>query len=252
MGSSLGGITRNGSSGSYTYSAIPGRENMPVNGVSFWSATRFSNWLHNGKPTGAQNDETTEDGAYTLTPTAIANNMVTRNVDAKFFVPNEDEWYKAAYYKGGGTQAGYWTYPVESTPENWPHPPGGVMMICSTPTTAPSTGNCAWKISDFSAVGSYPSAPSASGTFDQGGNAWEWSEAIIADENRTLRGGSFVSPASGIGTQIRHRELPSLQAGYVGFRIASLAPVSVPALNPLGVATLCTLLGLAGHRRLRG
>ena len=47
MGSGLGGITRSGSSGSFTYSAIAGRENMPVNFVSFWDATRFANWLTN-------------------------------------------------------------------------------------------------------------------------------------------------------------------------------------------------------------
>ena len=36
MGSGFGGITRSGSSGSYTYSPIVGRENMPVNYVTFW------------------------------------------------------------------------------------------------------------------------------------------------------------------------------------------------------------------------
>ena len=35
MGSGFGGITRSGSSGSFSYSAIAGRENMPVNYVSF-------------------------------------------------------------------------------------------------------------------------------------------------------------------------------------------------------------------------
>ena len=27
-----------------------------------------------------------------------------------YFIPTVDEWYKAAYYKGGGVNAGYWTY----------------------------------------------------------------------------------------------------------------------------------------------
>jgi hypothetical protein len=48
MGSGFGGITRSGNSGSFSYSAISGRESMPVNHVSFYSALRFVNWLDNG------------------------------------------------------------------------------------------------------------------------------------------------------------------------------------------------------------
>jgi len=29
-------------------------------------------------------------------------------------VTSEDEWYKAAYYKGGGIDAGYWDIPTSS------------------------------------------------------------------------------------------------------------------------------------------
>ncbi len=58
-----GGITRSGSSGSYTYSAIAGREQMPVNYVSYYDAVRFVNWLNNGQPIGPQASATTEDGA---------------------------------------------------------------------------------------------------------------------------------------------------------------------------------------------
>src|SRR5688572_24567098 len=55
-----GGITRIGFSGSYSYAPITGRENMPVNNVSFLDALRFANWLQNGQPTGAQTAATTE------------------------------------------------------------------------------------------------------------------------------------------------------------------------------------------------
>jgi hypothetical protein len=90
MGSGFGGITRSGSSGSFSYSAIAGREDLPVDFVSFWDAARFANWLHNGQPRGAQDSTTTEAGAYTLTPTGITNNTVTRNAGANVFVPSED------------------------------------------------------------------------------------------------------------------------------------------------------------------
>ena len=43
MGSGFGGIARSGSPGSYGYSAIAGREDMPVSFVSFYDALRFAN-----------------------------------------------------------------------------------------------------------------------------------------------------------------------------------------------------------------
>jgi hypothetical protein len=38
---------------------------------------------------------------------------VNRETDWKWAITSEDEWYKAAYYKGGSTGAGYWDYPDE-------------------------------------------------------------------------------------------------------------------------------------------
>jgi len=84
-----GGITRSGSSGSYSYAAKSGFESKPVSYIRFWDATRFANWLQNGQPTRAQSALTTEDGAYTLTPEAIAANSVLRNPTASVFLPSE-------------------------------------------------------------------------------------------------------------------------------------------------------------------
>ena len=36
------------------------------------------------------------------------------NSNATFYLPTADQWYKAAYYKGGGTSAGYWDYATQS------------------------------------------------------------------------------------------------------------------------------------------
>ena len=43
----LGGIIRNGTSGTYTYTTKPNMANKPVNFVTFYDAARFANWLHN-------------------------------------------------------------------------------------------------------------------------------------------------------------------------------------------------------------
>ncbi len=119
MGSNArGGISRSGTSGSYTYSARTNMADEPVNYVSFWDAARFANWLTNGQGSGD-----TETGAYDLTnATAITNNTVTRSswfnsssgntsTSTVWAITSENEWYKAAYYDGSG---GYFDYPTQS------------------------------------------------------------------------------------------------------------------------------------------
>src|ERR1043166_7794532 len=96
----IAGIARAGVSGGYTYSVI-GSPNHPVTYVNWGDAVRFANWLHNGQPSGLQDATTTEDGAYTLNG-ALSNadlSAVSRNADASWFIPTENEWYKAAYYQ---------------------------------------------------------------------------------------------------------------------------------------------------------
>ena len=114
MGSTavLGGITRSGSDGSYSYATILGHDNMPVNWVSWYDAIRFANWLNNGQGNGD-----TETGAYTLGEldaggVPLNGNGITRNAGARWFLTSENEWYKAAYYNPStGT---YFQYPTSS------------------------------------------------------------------------------------------------------------------------------------------
>lgn len=108
-------IQRSGSSGSYAYSVASDWANRPVNYVRFWNACRFANWLHNGQPTGLQSLSTTEDGAYFINGyDGWDGRTIQRNAGWQWAVTSEDEWYKGAYYKGGGTEAGYWDYPTRS------------------------------------------------------------------------------------------------------------------------------------------
>jgi len=119
--SSGGGISRQGYSGSFVYTLRDGdvnNLNRPVNFVDWYDTLRFANWLHNGQPTGSQGPGTTEDGAYDMSLGA----GVVRKPRATWVLPTEDEWYKAAYYKAGGTNAGYWNYATQSDalPNNAP------------------------------------------------------------------------------------------------------------------------------------
>jgi formylglycine-generating enzyme required for sulfatase activity len=111
MGLVRGGITRSGSSGSYSYSVKSNYENKPAIYINWYNAARYCNWLHNNKASGVQDNTTTEDGAYQLTGNS---GFPTREFDAKYFIPNGDEWQKAAFYKGGSTNAGYWDYATQS------------------------------------------------------------------------------------------------------------------------------------------
>ncbi len=225
MGSEYGGITRSGSPDSYTYSPILGRGNMPVIYVSWYDTLRFANWMHNGQPTGAQDPSTTEDGAYDMS----LGSGVVRKPGALVFLPSEDEWYKAAYYKGGSADAGYWDYPTQSdTPPTAEDLPGTDFVNGSA--------NYGMAVGDLTYVGSYTAKPSASayGTFDQGGNVWEWNEAVVGSY-RGVRGGSFNNNVNGLRAAFRNIfDNPSYELSYVGFRVAQVPEPATIALLAFG------------------
>ena len=115
-----GGITRHGSSGTYVYTYRNYMQNKPVNHVNWFDCARYCNWLHNGKPTGSQISSTTEAGAYTLNG-AIAG-IIDKNTDAKYYIPTEDEFVKAAYYNNSiyydyGTQSNTAPSAVTASPD---------------------------------------------------------------------------------------------------------------------------------------
>jgi formylglycine-generating enzyme len=230
MGSGYGGITQTGSSGSFTYSTIAGRADMPVNFVSFFDALRFANWMNNGQGSGD-----TETGSYTLlggTPTPSNGTTVTRNAGASIVLTSEDEWYKAAYYNALTTS--YFAYPAGSNTQT----------ICATPTATANSANCT-VVGDLTSKGSYTGSASPYGTFDQGGNVFQWNEAILNGVLRGIRGGSFAGIAYSLAASYRLGDDPALEGGGLGFRLAM-----VPEPNT-GLLVIAGLLGLAGWRRAR-
>jgi formylglycine-generating enzyme required for sulfatase activity len=241
--SALGGITRSGDGMlfDYAYTVKEGFADKPVNFTSFWDAARFANWLQNGQPSGAQSATTTESGAYLLTSAAISANSVTRSVGAQIFLPSEDEWYKAAYYDALSTS--YFEFPTRSN----------LAPACTAPTAAANSANCDAPGTDASdpdvdgltIVGVYTGSASRYGTLDQGGNVWEWNEAIIGDAFRGLRGGSGDSAENSLDSANRGSTLPTAENAFFGFRVAQVPEPNTGALLALG------LLGLACRSRQR-
>jgi len=233
------GIARSGGGtigNPYTYSVADDFANRPVNYVSYWDACRFANWLNNGQPTGAQGAGTTETGAYTLTNDGMNNNTIVRNTNWKWAVTNEDEWYKAAYYKGGGTSAGYWDYPTSSNTE-----PGRDMADVSG-NNANYYGTPYPIDSPYytTLVGEFQNSTSPYGTFDQGGNVWEWNESVLYSSSRGLRGGDWDYYGSdALLASSRFSSYPTYEHGNVGFRVASVPePGSLAMLAGIALTTL--------------
>jgi formylglycine-generating enzyme len=223
-------IQRSGTSGDYTYSVAPDWANRPVNYVSYWDACRFANWLHNGQPTGAQGAGTTETGAYTLVGyNGDDGRTIQRNPNARWAVPTEDEWYKAAYHKNDGATANYWDYPTSSnsTPSavlGYPTDPGNHATYWSSGYTI---GHPYYRTE----VGAHENSYSPYGTFDQGGNVGEWNESLFSGSYRGLRGGSFSDTRGTLRASGRWGNNPSLAKMYYGFRVVELPDTDGDGVN---------------------
>jgi len=201
------GIKREGSSGSYVYSVNTDFQsdwaNRPVVYVSWYDTLRFANWLHNGQPSGEQNASTTEDGAYTFSG---ETSVSARNSGADYWLPSEDEWYKAAYYDP--VNEVYYDYATGSDDV----PVAGVDANYKD-------GGYVDPIYYSTEVGEYDNE-SPYGTYDQSGNVWEWNEALIGGR-RGLRGGSWLSSAVSLPSSHRNNNTPTYENYNIGFRVAS-------------------------------
>jgi hypothetical protein len=261
-----GGINFNaGAAIGSKYEIKLGRDNNPVVWVSWFDSLRFANWLHNG-----QGNSDTENGAYTLGALGaggvpIGGNSITRNAGAKWWLPNESEWYKGGYHKNDGVTDNYWDYPTSTDAVPFSDQPPGRDAPSQTNTAnirkddsiangyddgfAVTGSNTFFNTQNYlTNVGAYTLSASPYGTFDQGGNVYEWMEDILGGTVfRVLRGGSFMSASGDLLASRRNiSNGASDELSNGGFRVAASV---VP--EPSTLLLLC-LGSLAVFWRRRG
>lgn len=199
MAEQYGGIDRSGSAGKYAYTVKSGMAKKPVGYVTWESCARYTNWLNNG-PSSTE----TETGGYDFKSGSLKlpnHAELAKASTVKWALPTENEWYKAAYFdpsKSGG--AGYWQYPGKG------YTAPAANLSSDTPSEA----------------GSFTKAVTAFGTFDQGGNQWEYNEASF-DGKVGLRGGSwYLNDNEGYMDAATRYDVLSAKWPNYGFRVVAL------------------------------
>ena len=220
------------------FQIYPGTEQFPAN-MSWRSAARYANWLHNGRVNEAWAFESGAYDASTFTQDPVTgryNDQRAHSPGARFWIPTLDEWVKAAYYdpnRYGSGQEGYWRMPAsrnELLISGYPHEGGETNAdILNLPFPVGMD------------VGSYPHVTSPWGLLDLSGGENEWTETLetvggVQPGWRSVRGPGFG------GSRIYDfidgpPRFHSPTINSIGVRIAS-----VPAPTGFVLTMLCVTL----------
>jgi formylglycine-generating enzyme required for sulfatase activity len=150
-----------------------------------------------------------------------------RHKDAYYFLPSEDEWYKAAYHQNDGVTANYWDYATGSN---------------SIPTAVASGTTAGTAVFNLRGGGTMPAAVnnagglSAYGTMGQSGNVYEWNESAdlapndVSSENRESRGGKWSDDEENLRSSWSYPSTPGDEILFKGFRVASVPEPSAAVL----------------------
>ncbi len=236
----------------------------PIFKLSWTMAARYVNWLDNGCPTGlGEVAGSTETGAYNLAAavaaggTAAAYAAVTLDHTSftGFAIPTQQEWYKAAFYKGANTgnlNAGYFKYTTGSNTgpsATWPESLSGNTITVSGGGGDPICGVSKVNLRNLST--------SPYGLYDAGGNCWqldEWAGSGYAD----YEGGGYANSGydqSGVGVGRGTSAGDSYPSGndrtaaVAGLRVVYLGQIPEPSTLVLAAVGLLGLLCYAWRKR---
>lgn len=212
--------------------------NQSAANMSWYEAAAFVNWLNTSTGKTAAYDLTFSNGVWSMALwsseqawTAGGTNLY-RNKDAVYFLPSENEWYKAAYFNPDGIN--YFLYPTAS----------------STAPIAVGSGTNADSAVYLQTVGHGPAGVEAAGglspygTMGQGGNVWEWTETAFDGTNssssatRAIRGGCWFDNQSDLISSFRGQDNPAGVYDFTGFRVASVPEPSTYALILMGAGSM--------------
>jgi formylglycine-generating enzyme required for sulfatase activity len=203
--------------------------NQPAANITWYDAAAFVNFLNTNSGKTAAYALTFSNSQWSMALwsseqawTAGGTNLY-RNKDAFYFLPSENEWYKAAYYNPAGSN--YFLYPTasDSAPTRVASGTDAGTAVYNNAASVPALVDSAGGLSPY-------------GTMGQGGNVWEWSESALdgtnnsVSEDRLLRGGNWTASAFSLGSTGREFSGPATERDNRGFRVASVPEPSTYAL----------------------
>ena len=234
-------ITKANAAGSLGITKDARGTNKVATSISWNEAARFVNYLNvtSGSTVAYKFSTQPGDGGYNVNASITLwapgdvgydINNPFRNSNARYFLPSENEWYKAAYYSSTGT---YYDFATGS----------------DTIPTAVASGTVGAVYNGQAGPADITSAGGLSpyGTMGQGGNAWEWMESEYDGVNdssgssRGLRGGAWNSLGDSAGflrSWARFDFDPTVESNALGFRVASVPEPSAMVLTILFSAGL--------------
>ena len=230
-------ITKATASGMANVTAGPWTGNQPAATITWYEAAAFVNFLNTNSGKTAAYDLTFSNSQWSMALwsseqawTAGGTNLY-RNKNAFYFLPSENEWYKAAYYNPAGTN--YFLYPTGSDTAPTPVASGtnGGTAVYNNAASVPAIVDSAGGLSPY-------------GTMGQGGNVFEWNESAFdgsnssSSENRAIRGGNWGNTESGLRSSGRGIDGPAFGGSGIGFRVASVPEPSTYVLVLMGAGAL--------------
>jgi formylglycine-generating enzyme required for sulfatase activity len=201
----------------------------PAANISWYEAAAYVNWLNTSKGYQAAYDLTWTGTAWSMALWSSADawqlggENLYRHKDAFYFLPSENEWYKAAYYDPATSN--YFLYATGSDTA-----PTAVASGTS-PGTAVYNGQSG--PADVTQAGGL----SPFGTMGQNGNTWEWMESAfdgvnnLTNESRGFRGGTWDLTEDILRSSFRGNNVPTLEFDGLGFRVASIPEPSTIILT---------------------
>lgn len=213
---------------------------LPMTGISIDDCKRYINWLHHGSPTfDALNDETlaiTETGAYDFTNGKRGELME----GARYFLPSLNQWYKAAYYQAGSSNASYWRYPTQGnklsqrTASYNLNSKEGLKTGTNFAEISPAWPHLKVYYKEeirgdslTTPVGTFKDSPGTYGAYDMGGNVRQWTGDSDELSRSIAPGGSYDEASDQLLSTNARKYFASLTGSrIIGLRVCAAANVS--------------------------